>query len=438
MKTGTRLRISSFGLICLAFVLAPAISNGMQEENNTESSTQSCVVDRADIIAFAQRYAEHTWTAQPENVFHGLDKKGSQVDTPDSSYRKNGFLVGETNVGIPYKWGGFSSIEQFDAGIRDGKFAGHLPNRGSARSSLQAVGVDCSGLVSRCWDLPRKHSTRSIGNLCYQLDSYADLEPGDIINSFDGHVVIFESFVDEAKTSVVVYEAGGTRVKKSEYPVSRLKKNGFKPLRYKPLDKRWVPMELAPANLGIVDLATSQFVEGDEESPEFAELDNSLNKANRGDWARYQTETGEESLRSISNINADSVVIRTRLSKAGKVQLNERRSTRDNSLMESLVHFGGFDQDFSELQLEDSQIALGRFKFDGKSVVAQRIKLDVRASLLIRGTTYPASIQIDCLVSDEVALLGVITCQYSITLSQGDEIVGKNEKRLTLLDCHKG
>ena len=57
------------------------------------------------------------WSARPENVFHGLDKNKNRVDTPDSKYREGGFKVGEQNSGIPYKWGGFSAIEEFDEGI---------------------------------------------------------------------------------------------------------------------------------------------------------------------------------------------------------------------------------------------------------------------------------------------------------------------------------
>ena len=88
-------------------------------------------VTRDEILATARRYAEHKWSANSKHVFHGKDGNGIQVDTPDKDYRADGFVVGKENVGIPYKWGGFSSIEEFDKGIAADMIAAHLPKQGS-------------------------------------------------------------------------------------------------------------------------------------------------------------------------------------------------------------------------------------------------------------------------------------------------------------------
>jgi len=212
---------------------------------------------RARILEIAASYATHEWRATPKNVLHGDDPDGVRVDTPDVASDEKGFATdGSTNVGVPYMWGGFSTLDEFDRGVAEGKLAGHIPKGRESAPSRHAVGVDCSGLVSLAWELPRKHSTRSIGSLCYRLDSPNELLPGDVLNSFNGHVVIVKEFVDAAKTRVRVYEAGIPSVVESEYDVAKLLEQKYVPLRYKPLDPRFAaescafrdpPRDLGPA-----------------------------------------------------------------------------------------------------------------------------------------------------------------------------------------------
>ncbi|MBN1347677.1 MAG: hypothetical protein JXQ73_33630 [Phycisphaerae bacterium] len=196
---------------------------------------------RDEILQIARRYAGHEWRATRANVFHGLDGTGQRLDTPDDSHVSGGWTAeGRINVGVPYKWGGFSSIEEFDRGIAGGKYAGcvlgkrerEMPPEKRPKPSDAAVGVDCSGFVSRCWRLPNKRTTRSLPDLCVELDSYKDLLPGDILNRYDRHVMLFKGFADAAKTRVKVYEAVRKGVKENEYAVARLAKKGFMPLRY--------------------------------------------------------------------------------------------------------------------------------------------------------------------------------------------------------------
>ena len=58
--------------------------------------------------------------------------------------------------------------------MRAGKAAGDLYNpgkriKGDAAVSEEAVGLDCSGFVSRCWKLPKKYGTGMLPNLCQLL-----------------------------------------------------------------------------------------------------------------------------------------------------------------------------------------------------------------------------------------------------------------------------
>src|SRR5262245_10709528 len=112
-----------------------------------QTRSSSLVERRARIVAIAESYASHRWTAGPSNVLHGEHQDGVRVDTPDSGHVEGGFTTdGGVNVGVPYQWGGFSSLDEFDAGVRAGRWAGHAPASATSNASYRAVGVDCSGL----------------------------------------------------------------------------------------------------------------------------------------------------------------------------------------------------------------------------------------------------------------------------------------------------
>lgn len=412
--------------------LSPADASAQVPKAPDSRSISNDVIRRPEIIEIAKRYAQHKWRATTDNTHHGPDELGNQVDTPDESYRKGGFVVDAENVGIPYKWGGFSSIEQFDNGIRTGKLAGHLPKKGSSPASDQAVGVDCSGLVSRCWDLPRKHSTRSLGNICYELESFENLRPGDIVNSFDGHVVIFESFANAERTRISVYEAGGTRVERNVHTIARLKKKGFKPLRYKPLDPRWGQDVLAPADF-VRDAGENGFFSSDNSmETDFALLEQPVSSIQVGDWASYSVGPNMESVHSVSKVASESVVIRTRYSNLDKFQWNERQTPADQSRWKALIDFAGFDQDFGKLELVASQVQPGHYQLGDRSFEANRIQLDIKGILLIRQIQYPVLIHFEGVLSDQVAGVGVITANVDVELRQGKKVRGKTTKKFRL------
>lgn len=59
-------------------------------------------------------------------------------------------------------WINASTLEEFETGIQEGKYAGNVPEDKKRYGSYNTVGVDCSGLLTRCWDLPKKIATRDI------------------------------------------------------------------------------------------------------------------------------------------------------------------------------------------------------------------------------------------------------------------------------------
>ncbi len=199
---------------------------------------------RAEAVAIGESYLQHRWEPGPKSVRHGRDAKGIEVHTPDrpggrADPPSDGWTPGEANRGMPYKWGGFDTLERFDAGIRAGKTAGDvytLEKRrlGGAAVSAEAVGIDCSGFVSRCWKLTDKHSTSMLFGISQRLASATDLLPADVMNTGGGHVLLFVRWLDAAKTRALFYEAAPfSKTRATERPIAELTAAGYIPLRYR-------------------------------------------------------------------------------------------------------------------------------------------------------------------------------------------------------------
>ena len=401
------------------------------DPQKTESHEKRDVVSRDEVLEIAGRYADHRWQASANNVFHGRDQSGIYVDTPDSSFHKDGFVIGSSNVGIPYKWGGFSSLADFDRGLLNGKFAGHL-RKGRSPGSAQAVGVDCSGLVSRCWDLPRKHSTRSLGNFCYRLKSYDDLLPGDILNRFDKHVMIFESFVDPTRNRIAVYEAVYPRVKRNIHSVADLKAQDYVPLRYMPLDERWSSNKLEPVGFQRSTNDKIRFVVSSGRV-HLQNLENPVAQARPGEWAKYRFLDGETTY-SITRRDENRVVVREQFSRRGKSQFRERCFDQNLFSASSLIASGGFDQDFGEIQVVQSEVIQGECSIGERAFDSVRIRLQLKTSLLTRGIINPVEIDIDCVLSEQVPVNGVIRCRFEVETGRG-KTLKTTVRNLELLEC---
>ncbi len=195
---------------------------------------------RAEVLEIAASFADYHWEPAAKNVRHGRDDAGIDVQTPDrSTGNPDLWQPGEPSAGVPYKWGGFDTLASFARGIRAGKAAGDLYNaekrrKGGAAVSGEAVGVDCSGFISRCWKLDEKKDTGSLAVLCAKLNSCAELRPGDVLNQAGGHVVLFVRWVDATQTRAVFYEAEPfSRVRASERQVPEMLALGYVPLRYR-------------------------------------------------------------------------------------------------------------------------------------------------------------------------------------------------------------
>lgn len=159
-------------------------------------------ITRDEIIKNARPYATHQWYCNEENI-KNYDCGGEHVVTP--SWVKVG-----NNVAVPYMWGGFSSIPEFDQGLLNGVSAGDSYTHGNGAGSYCAVGVDCSGFVSQVWELSNKYSTASIPQISTAYASYDQLLPGDVVNYPHHHVRLIHSNNGNGSFLIIEAAASGT------------------------------------------------------------------------------------------------------------------------------------------------------------------------------------------------------------------------------------
>ena len=175
------------------------------------------------VIEKALLYTNHEWYPTEKNVMHGVDASGRYVDTPDITWRGEvldcgWWIVNQLNVGIPYGWGNASTLEEFDQGIKEGKFAGNVPEDKSRYGSNCSVGVDCSGLLTVCWDLPKKIATKDIPSFA-ELIEIEEIKQGDVFALPGSHVMLFKEFIDVEKTMVRIIDATRSTGKVSQRDV---------------------------------------------------------------------------------------------------------------------------------------------------------------------------------------------------------------------------
>lgn len=177
-------------------------------------------VSRSEVLATARTYTALVWQGDARHALHGTAPDGLRVDTPDAlspAQHLPGFWwkLG-ANTGMPYKWGGFDTPQEFlkrlatEPVVFAGDYASVAKVRGGDDAvSRYAAGIDCSGLVSRCWGLPRPYSTRELPQICTPLPSLDDLKPGDVILRPGEHVQLFVRWEDAAHTRYRAIEAAG-------------------------------------------------------------------------------------------------------------------------------------------------------------------------------------------------------------------------------------
>lgn len=73
--------------------------------------------------------------------------------------------------------------------------------------SYHTVGIDCSGLLTICWELPKKIATRDIPQYATVIENIDEIQQGDVFAKIGSHVMFFKEFVDEEKEEVIIIDS---------------------------------------------------------------------------------------------------------------------------------------------------------------------------------------------------------------------------------------
>lgn len=193
-----------------------------------------------DIISRAMEYVNFRWYPTERHILHGTDPAGRFVDTPDSTWTGETLQCGwwlpdQWNTGIPYGWGNGSTLTDFSEGLKQGKHAGNVPEDKSRYGSHYTVGVDCSGLLTVLWQLPKKIATRDIPLYADVLDDLSCIRQGDVFAKVGSHVMFFDEFTTPDMTHARIIDSTRStgKVSRREVELAALFSNNYKVFRKK-------------------------------------------------------------------------------------------------------------------------------------------------------------------------------------------------------------
>jgi hypothetical protein len=181
-------------------------------------------ISRTEMMANAREYTDLLWTATAENTTDGVEC------LPDGAYiRTPSWVTVGLKRSMPYKWGGFTSISDFAAGVGLGKKCGDDYTHSMSLTDDYCIGVDCSGFVSRCWGTNVKYKTFTIHEISHELDSFYDMKRGDALNQPHHHIRLCAE--DNPLGMVLILESG------ADWRVSYRSKKlislvGYTPIRF--------------------------------------------------------------------------------------------------------------------------------------------------------------------------------------------------------------
>ncbi|UCB52216.1 MAG: hypothetical protein JSV10_09555 [Candidatus Zixiibacteriota bacterium] len=140
-------------------------------------------ITREEIIENAWDFVQVLWQCPSQNA---MPPDTDYCVHPNSDQEwSSDFVVGAWYAGEAYEWGGWDRVTAFLDNIAQGQRVGvHqgndcLPNYLS--NPCWSTGIDCSGFVSRCWELSYKRSTISLYEIAHEM-SYDSLRMGDALD----------------------------------------------------------------------------------------------------------------------------------------------------------------------------------------------------------------------------------------------------------------
>lgn len=189
----TKPKIAEIQKLTFVDTLPPILSKpvekaGTSEQENLTFLPETCV-SRDSILSVASTFVNTSFTINSYHINDPYNEcpgriKPIYLSTPGPP------------AGVSYSYNLWDTVDQFNSfmnGGNNGKFAGD--RSGVYRSC--ARGIDCSGLVSRAWQLGSHTGTCGLESISTDILYTTRLQPGDIMNycaPTSGHTIIFVNF----------------------------------------------------------------------------------------------------------------------------------------------------------------------------------------------------------------------------------------------------
>ncbi len=203
-------------------------------------------IDRPGALDHAAAYALHAWTSTAANGY------ASCVSGYESDYGPG------AHTGLPYDWGGYMTLAEFDQQIADGYGAGSHSWHGILWCT---AGVDCSGYVSQVWETDH-YSTSTFYNVTHDI-SAADVLPGDAFNDAGSHIVLY-TYETDAGTPVFYEASGGAEQVRVNGTSGWSYLSGYTPIRFDGMqDGSFTPgTAAAPLEIGAFPFTDQRWTAG--------------------------------------------------------------------------------------------------------------------------------------------------------------------------------
>lgn len=214
---------------------------------NSQTITRDKVIQNANTFVF-------DWTPTADNLCpSGCSCSGKKIKT-SARFKANTVVTG-----MAYEHGGFSTVQSFKDGLKNKLKAGDL-NRNSGTTC--AVGVDCVGFVTRCFEYT---SWVGMSTLVNDLNpkygkDYSKLQKGDVLyfyvlNDPLSHIMIVVSN-DKTNKKLKIINAGGKNndvVGTSDYTYSELEQYASGKSYQGGVHKKVSGLKSAPVENDIID-----------------------------------------------------------------------------------------------------------------------------------------------------------------------------------------
>jgi len=203
-------------------------------------------ITRQQIIENAKSYLSVNWKLGQANYHNGQAGNWNNCGFGKENWRLPRTLtgrVGQTIAEVPYAWGGYQSIADFQQRINRGNWAGNICENQVLGNT---AGVDCAGFVSQALQAEGYYlaDTGGLGGISTAIN-WNQLAPGDLLLKPGSHVMLFDAFANPLTLDggVWIYEStvrnGADRVGHNLVNFSIL--STYTPRRYNNLVEDIVP-----------------------------------------------------------------------------------------------------------------------------------------------------------------------------------------------------